>query len=299
MVANRVARNLGLLCLATGALGCARPDESGGPAEGIAAITENGLTSNGLTSNGLTSNGLTSNGLTSNGLTSNGLTSNGLTSNGLTSNGLTSNGLTSNGLTSNGLTSNGLTSNGLTSNGLADPSTQKFLKYLVSCALGPQQSLTLTAGGTTYTFPGQLGLAPQWGSEHGSCDGSCQRWVSACILARVDAAGIDREISVRGLNPVLLPTPSEISSYTQKEATYFGNLFIPGQPRFLCLAPGQKQDRRVCGDSLDDCPMTVVGSCAQDCLFKGGAFGDAFCSDAGRAGAGQTYFESVTVFLPK
>ncbi|HLK91993.1 MAG TPA: hypothetical protein VKZ18_19030 [Polyangia bacterium] len=274
MVAKRVARIFGLLCLATGAVGCAQPDEPGGAAVGVAAITENGLTANGLTANGLTANGLTANGLTANGLTANGLTA-------------------------NGLTANGLTANGLTANGLSDPSTYKLLDYLVSCALLPQQSITLAAGGSTYTFTGQLGLAPQWGLDHGSCDGSCQRWVSACLLARIDAAGIDREISVRGPSVTLWPTPSEISTYTQKEATYFGNLFIPGQPRFLCLAPGQKQDPRVCGDSLANCPMTVVGACAQDCLVKGGAFGDSFCSDAGRLGAGQTYFESVTVFLPK
>jgi hypothetical protein len=268
MVAERVARTLGLLCLATSAFGCGGPGEEVNAPVSVAAVTENGLTMNGLTMNGLTMNGLTMNGLTMNGLTMNGLTMNGLTMNGLTA-------------------------------GMADPKSQQFLKYLTSCALGPQQSLTVTAGGTTYTFPGQLGLAPQWGSDHGSCDGSCQRWVSACLLARIDAAGIDREISVRGPALGLIPSAKEISGYTQKEATYFGNLFIPGQPRFLCLAPGQKEDERVCGDSLDDCPMTVVGSCAQDCAIKGGAFGDSFCSDSGRPGAGQTYFESVTVFLPK
>jgi hypothetical protein len=269
MVANRVARIFGLLCLATGAVGCAQPEEPEGPPVGVAAITENGLVSNGLVSNGLISNGLISNGLVSNGLTS------------------------------NGLIANGLIVNGANAALLSDPLTLQFLKYVVSCALTSQQSLSFSVGGTSYSFPGELGLAPQWGMAHGSCDGSCQRWVSACVLARVDAAGVDREISVRGPNPVLLPTPSEISSYTNREATYFGNLFIPGQPRFLCLAPGQKQDERVCGDSLADCPMTVVGSCAQDCLVKAGAFGDSFCSDAGRSGTGQTYFESVTVFLPK
>ena len=157
----------------------------------------------------------------------------------------------------------------------------------------------MTSGGTTYTFPGQLGLAPQWAGDHGSCDGSCQRWISACLLARVDAAGIDREISIRGPALGLLPSPKEISQYTQREATYFGNLFIPGQPRFLCLSPGQTEDERVCGDSLADCPMKVVGSCAQDCGLKAGVLGDSFCSDSGRFGVGQTYFESATVFLPK
>jgi hypothetical protein len=220
----------------------------------------------------------------------------------LSANGLSANGLSANGLSANGLSANGLTASGLLGNGslaITEPTIQQLLKYLVSCALGPQQSLTVTAGGKTYSFPGQLGLAPQWAGDHGSCDGSCQRWVSACLLARVDAAGIDREISIRGPNLVLLPSPKEISQYTQREATYFGNLFIPGQPRFLCLAPGQSEDQRVCGDSLADCPMTVVGACAQDCALKSGVFGDAFCSDSGHFGAGQTYFESITVFLPK
>jgi hypothetical protein len=272
MVAERVARSLGLLCLATTALGCGGPEEAtetSAPVS-VAAVTDNGLAMNGLAMNGLAMNGLAMNGLAMNGLAM------------------------------NGLAMNGLAMNGLTDASLADPQTQQFLKYLVSCALGPQQSLTwTTAGGTTYTFPGQLGLAPQWAGTAGSCDGSCQRWVSACLLARVDAAGIDREISIRGPNLALIPSAREISQYTQKEATYFGNLFIPGQPRFLCLAPGQKEDERVCGDSLADCPMTVEGSCAQDCAVKGGAFGDAFCSDSGRFGTGQTYLESVTVFLPK
>jgi len=274
MVANRVARGLGFFWLATGAVACAGAGEEPGAPVGVAAVVDNGLAMNGLAMNGLAMNGLAMNGLAMNGLAMNGLAM-------------------------NGLAMNGLAMNGLTGASLANPLTQKFLQYLVSCALSPQQSLTLTSGGTTYTFPGQLGLAPEWAGDRGSCDGSCQRWVSACLLARVDAAGIDREISIRGPSPGLFPSPKEISQYTQREATYFGNLFIPGQPRFLCLAPGQTEDERVCGASLADCPMTVVGSCAQDCALKAGVFGDSFCSDSGRFGAGQTYFESATVFLPK
>jgi hypothetical protein len=245
----------------------------------IAAVTENGLTENGFVMNGFVMNGLTENGLVMNGFVMNGLVMNGLTE--------------------NGLIMNGLAPGGVNADLLDDPLSRQFLQYVVSCALDDQQTLSFTAGGTAYTFPGELGLAPQWGASHGSCDGSCQRWGSACVLARIDAAGIHREISVRGPAPALLPTLGEISHYTQREATYFGNLFVQGQPRFLCLAPGQKEDQRVCGDSLADCPMTVVGSCALDCVLKAGVFGDALCSDAGRSGTGQSYFESVTVFLPK
>ena len=69
MVANRVARGLGFLWLATGAFACGSsggpegsPDVAAGPAVGVAAITENGLTANGLSANGLSANGLSANG---------------------------------------------------------------------------------------------------------------------------------------------------------------------------------------------------------------------------------------------
>jgi len=282
MVANRVARGLGFFWLATGAFACAGPGDEPVAPVGVAAVVDNGLSANGLSANGLSANGLSANGLSANGLSANGLSANGLSANGLSANGLTAAGLLGNGSTA-----------------LTDPLAQQFLKYVVSCALNDQQSLTFTVGKTTYSFPGGLGLAPQWGASHGSCDGSCQRWVSACVLARVDAAGVHREISVRGPSLALLPTWSELFQYTQREATYFGNLFIPGQPRYVCLSPGQTGDQRACGDSLSNCPMTVLGSCSKVCAFQG-LFGDFdFCSDSGRFGTGQTYAESVTVYLPK
>jgi hypothetical protein len=272
MVANRVARGLGFLWLATGAFACAGTGEEPGAPVGVAAVVENGLSANGLSANGLSANGLSANGLSANGLSANGLSANGLTASGLLGNGSTA---------------------------LDDPLTRELLKYVVSCALNDQQSLKFTAGGATYTFPGDMGLAPQWGFPHGSCDGSCQRWVSACVLSRVDAAGVHREISIRGLHPALRPSWTELVQYTKREATYFGNLFIAGEPRFVCLSPGQTQDERACGPSLADCPMTVVGSCDQACIFQG-PYGDfELCSDAGRSHAGQNYLESITVFLPK
>ena len=109
------------------------------------------------------------------------------------------------------------------------------------------------------------------------------------MLARIDAAGVEREISVRGLHPALLPSRSELATYTQREATYFGNVFIPGQPRFVCLPPGATSDERVCGDSLSKCPMTVLSSCATDCLFQG-PFGEYdICSDSGKRLSGTSY----------
>lgn len=206
--------------------------------------------------------------------------------------------LVDNSLTANSLTANSLTANSLTANALRDPLSREFLKYVVSCALDDGQSLSMKIDGVTYTFAGSLGLAPEWGRSRGSCDGSCQRWVTACVLARVDFLGVKREISIRGDNDVLDPDWHEIHDFPIREASYFGNLFVEGKPRFLCLSPGQTGDDRVCGPSLASCPMTVVGDCDDACdhgPFR--SFTD--CSDAGRKDRGHTYAESITVFLQR
>jgi hypothetical protein len=226
------------------------------------------------------------------------LAENALTANALTANALTANALTANALTANALTANALTANALTANGLRDPLGRELLKYVVSCALPAGSHLSVAVDGTTYSFPGSLGIAPDWGHERGSCDRSCQRWVTGCVLARVDAAGVKRTISIRGDLKALQPAPHELKSYPVREATYYGNLFAPQQPRYLCLSPGATSDQRVCGASLGDCPMTVVGSCDDVCdeERKDGSFSG--CATARRERHGEIFDESVTVFLP-
>ncbi len=223
---------------------------------------------------------------------------NALTANALTANALTANALTANALTANALTANALTANALTANGLEDPLGRELLKYVVSCALPEGASVSIKVDGTRYQFPGSIGLAPDWGREHGSCDRSCQHWVSACVLARVDAAGVERLISIRGDASALRPAPHELRDYPNREATYYGNIFVENEPRFLCLSPGATSDTRVCGPSLSSCPMTVVGSCDDVCSDRGafGTFSD--CRTARRGSHGETYAETVTVFLP-
>ncbi len=224
------------------------------------------------------------------------LADNSLTANSLTANSLTANSLTANSLTANSLTANSLTANSLTANALRDPLSREFFKYVVSCALDEGQHIAMSIDGTKYTFDGSLGLAPEWARSR--CDVSCQRWVSACVLARVDFLGVKKEISIRGDNDALRPDWHEMHDYPVREAAYFGNLFADGKPRFLCLSPDQTNDERVCGPSLATCPMKPVGSCDDACdhgPFR--SFND--CSDAGREGRGHTYAESITVFLQR
>ena len=67
--------------------------------------------------------------------------------------------------------------------------------------------------------------------------------MSACVLARVDAAGVKRMISIRGDNRALRPEDNELRRYTDREATYYGNLFVRNQPRYMCLSPGKTEQR--------------------------------------------------------
>jgi hypothetical protein len=224
---------------------------------------------------------------------------NSLTINSLAINSLAINSLAINSLAINSLTINSLAINSLAADALRDPLARQLFKYIVSCALDENDSVSIRVDGKRYEFHGDLGLAPEWGDARGSCDRECQRWVSACVLSRVDAAGVKRTISLRGDNRALRPDGSELRRYTDPEATYYGNLFVRGRPLFACLPPGKTSDQRVCGDSLADCPMTVVGSCDDACAGPGpyGSFTD--CSDRGRAGRGTIYHEAITVFLPK
>jgi hypothetical protein len=231
--------------------------------------------------------------------TANLVTMNALSMNALSMNALSMNALSMNALSMNALSMNALSMNALVASKLSDPLAREFLKYVVSCALDDDQSVTMSIDGTSYTFPGSLGLSRDWGQDGGKCDTQCQRWVSACVLSRVDFLGIARPISLRGANPALKTTWSELRDFPGREATYFGNLWADGAPKFACLSPNKKEIPRVCGDSLDNCPMEVVGSCAQDCSYAGLTGGFVDCSTTGRARKPEIFHESVTVFLPR
>jgi hypothetical protein len=220
---------------------------------------------------------------------------NGLTMNGLTMNGLTMNGLTMNGLTMNGLTMNGLTlTSGIVPTLTSDPLSQLFFKYIVSCALPADQAITVPGYGT---FAGGLGLAPQWGVDGATCDGTCQQWVSACVISRVNALGVHVPLSERGATPALALGPTEATDYPNREATYWGNVFTVPQQRFACRAAGDDQTLigRPCGNGADvsACIITVLGDCNTVCGVHDSATG--YYGNCTAPGAG-TFVPAVTVY---
>ena len=211
--------------------------------------------------------------------------------------------LTNNALTNNALTNNALTNNALLSTALTDPNAREVLKYIVSCALPPTSQVSFVADGVSYSYPGQLGLAAPWGGAGGTCNTTCQQWVSACVMARVDYLGAQVLISVRGDTPALAATRSEQNTYTVREGTYFGNIFLANPQRYACVAPGRTGLPRVCGPTTAGCVVENLGSCSTVCdkTKADGAYTKCSNEDSEAEDDDDfvetTYNAAVTVFL--
>ncbi|WP_438020546.1 hypothetical protein WMF18_16360 [Sorangium sp. So ce315] len=190
---------------------------------------------------------------------------NALTSNALTSNALTADVMTASALTASALTAEALSSNALTAAALRDPDARTLLKYIASCALPADKSLTVSVDGVRLAFPGELGLAARWGQQGGACDGACRSWVSGCVLARLNYLGQKVSISVRGDRKELQADKAERAAFPRREATYFGDIFAERPVYQACLPPGASAIPRVCGPSLEACAVEIAGPCDALC----------------------------------
>jgi hypothetical protein len=202
------------------------------------------------------------------------------------------------------LTNNALTNNSLTSAALSEADSRAVLKYVVSCALPAGQTVNFTVDGVTYSYPGELGLAPQWGLNGGTCDASCQEWVSACVMARVDYLSEKVLISMRGAAPALTASNAEIAAYPVREGAYYGNIFLDTPERKGCIATGRTGLPRVCGPTTDGCVIEAVGNCDDICDKadkRDGSYRN--CRDDVKDAAGhfpigtKAYAATATVFL--
>jgi hypothetical protein len=102
---------------------------------------------------------------------------------------------------------------------LAHPAGAEHLEYIARCALDDGQ--TLSAGGASY--PGLYGLATAW--VDAGCDESCQKWLSACVLAHANGYGIEVTISLRGAHRGLAWDQAIAQEFTLQEAAFYGNVF--------------------------------------------------------------------------
>ncbi|QSQ27276.1 hypothetical protein JY651_21205 [Pyxidicoccus parkwayensis] len=167
---------------------------------------------------------------------------------------------------------------------LHDPDAQKFMEYLVGCALNDGDTLDWydprPASAGPKKWYGKAGLCPDW--ESSAPSGQCKRLVSACILARNNALGRRVELSIRGehwtgpgvftMEPVTRPAEHDPNPSVAL------NSFTP------CPSP-QSGAARNCGWKAD-----AIGSCVPGSLVWVGAGGPTSCPGAalGSSSGGQT-----------
>ncbi|PTL84570.1 hypothetical protein DAT35_05705 [Vitiosangium sp. GDMCC 1.1324] len=145
---------------------------------------------------------------------------------------------------------------------LEDPNAREFMKYLVSCALEKGQTLSYKDRlGEAHTWEGAIGLCPEWAKDKAS--ESCQKWVSACILARVNAYGYRVQLMMRGEHPSapgLTPRPTVMTDPVLR----YTRTRVESLLRCNAAAPGASRD---CGYELSQRepqnPLAAgsVGSC--------------------------------------
>lgn len=145
---------------------------------------------------------------------------------------------------------------------------------IVGCAMPPNITLVADVEGERFFFNGELGLALGW--LLGPLDVEGQGWVTACMLARVNANDVALPISMRGSNPGLGLITGERDIWTVEEGAFFGNLFAPlDQPIqwYACRGAGQavgefgglisrdcaEEDPEVPGETL--CGFNFAGDC--------------------------------------
>ncbi|WP_434346243.1 hypothetical protein ACN6A1_32045 [Myxococcus virescens] len=198
-------------------------------------------------------------------------------------NGLSTNGLSTNGLSTNGLSTNGLSINGLSTTGFShwfnqDPArADELMRYIIRCAVkaNQQRKYTNPVTGVKYTWEGGLGLAPNWAAG-AAATAQEEEIVSACLAAHANKFGISVAISVLGRDArgsALPYTEQELSTFSEREACFFGNLF-DGTGVFAATDRGYlREDEstvRACGlpssPAHADClPIIHAGTCESLC----------------------------------
>jgi hypothetical protein len=207
-----------------------------------------------------------------------------------------------------------------TSELLNDPEDRDILEYLVSCAFPTGVSLEGTADdGVTYVFEGGIGLAPRWETRRLTLKE--KRWVSACMLARVNNSGHSILISLRGPHAALDVTTEEMNEYSLEEGAFYGDIFTSDgeDPVFLScrgsdLHSGEFDDTftlRQCSQPTAEgsttlCGMTFAGdcgdfgsdwACARSGAYYGRCHARASSNGTWNEGIANRYEEVITVFV--
>ena len=164
----------------------------------------------------------------------------------------------------------------------------ELLTYMVSCALPEGESLGVAGA----VLNGSIGLAPQWLDE--GLDVSARRWLSACLLARVNYFGVEVHLSIRGAHDALGTTDAERSAYSLYEGAFFGDLF-GGEiaEKMSCTSALKATAPHISTMPLRECTVTDATTGRTRCDYTPTGVCEDVCSDATCAG----HTEVIHVFL--
>lgn len=157
-----------------------------------------------------------------------------------------------------------------------------LLSFITECALRKDQILTTTSQEFTLEYYGKLGLAPSWNGIPNSLTEKEQRWISACVLARVNYFGTPVPFNLRTNKDSGLFTPvteAEIEEFPYYEGGFFGNLFEQPQKKYVCLGDAPRTvlvgKNRLCtipglegAPATSSCGFTITGSCDDAASFN-------------------------------
>jgi hypothetical protein len=280
----------------------------------------------------------TTNRLAGNRIAANRLSGNRIAANRLSGNRLSGNRLSGNRLSGNKLSATRLEANPDTADMLATVDGREVYSYMMSCALPSGTTIEATIPDapdtappdTLYTcshgrcgFPGSLGLAEHWIDR--ALDPRGQRWVTACLLSRVNLYGVSVKISLHGVAPQLSVSPSEAATYTLQEGAFYGNIFAdPDQPLDWNACTGKDQASGDAGDlqlracaepdpndpTHTKCGFKYAGTCgnytrsfaqSHACLsfdIDDSDYGDCVAREEGGQGkSGRIYREVITTYV--
>ncbi len=195
---------------------------------------------------------------------------------------------------------------------LADTeSGRTLLQYVARCALPATHTLRVVSERQSWTFPGALGLTPEW--SEGPLDEPGQELLSACLLSHVNF--FESEVPFSARTARLAPAEGdETAAYFYGDGAFYGNLFGDSAEKYACKirsndvydaelgeyvpASSPYEARRICAgeDTAADCDFVFTGYCDEVCKTispDGAQWQYSDCQGAD----GRSYEQVVSVWL--
>lgn len=149
-----------------------------------------------------------------------------------------------------------------------------LLNFITECALRNDQLLTIESSGILFEYYGKLGVAPNWNGYPSSLTAEEQRWVTACVLARVNYFGTPVAFNLRteaDSELQLSVTSKQITLFPFHEGAFFGNIFSRPAKKYACRGDAAVKTlvdkNRICtlpsvqNKKVSECGFTIIDNC--------------------------------------